>query len=209
MQPDLSAVVLAGGRGERLGMDKADAVLGGQSLLERSLALLATLTDDPVVVLRRGQVLQAGPPAARVVRDLAPYEGALAGLAAGLAACRHDWAIVVACDMPFLNARLLAHMASLREGFDAVVPRLSVGLEPLHALYHRRALASIERALQEGRRRLVSFYEALRVRYLEEDDLRRLDPDLRSLFNVNTPPDLALAEEWLAACSADLTCADG
>ena len=150
MQPDLSAVVLAGGRGERLGMDKADAVLGGQSLLERSLALLAPLTDDPVVVLRRGQVLQAGPPAARVVRDLAPYEGALAGLAAGLAACRHDWAIVVACDMPFLNARLLAHMASLREGFDAVVPRLSVGLEPLHALYHRRALASIERALQEA-----------------------------------------------------------
>ncbi|NLD71878.1 MAG: molybdenum cofactor guanylyltransferase [Chloroflexi bacterium] len=199
MQPEISAVVLAGGRGERLGMDKADVVLGGKTLLLRSLSLLAPLTDDPVVVLRPGQSLHGGPPPARVVRDLAPYAGVLAGMAAGLQACRHDWAIVVACDMPFLNADLLAHMISLRDEHDIVVPRLTVGLEPLHALYHRRTLPAIRRAMDAGRRRLVSFYEGLDVRYVDEPTLLRLDPELRSLFNVNTPPDLALAEEWLAA----------
>lgn len=193
MQGDLSAVILAGGRGERLGADKADILLGGRTLLARTVDALRPLTDDLVVVLRAGQRLAHTPPGVRRAEDLAPYEGVLAGVAAGLQACRSEWALVVACDMPFLSQRLIHYLCELRDGNDVVVPRLPAGLEPLHALYHRNCLPAMLASLQAGKRRLVSFYAGLRVRYVEEPALRRVDPELRSLFNINTPDDLALA----------------
>ncbi len=198
MEPDLSAVIMAGGRGERLGADKADILLGDRTLLSRTVDLLRPLTDDLVVVLRSDQLLAQVPLGVRLVRDMAPYEGVLAGIAAGLHSSRHEWALVVACDMPFLSASLVGYLASLRSGYDVVVPRLKAGLEPLHALYRRACLPGVLTALRAGQRRLVSFYDQLRVREVDETSLRPHDPDLRSVFNVNTREDLALAARLLA-----------
>lgn len=194
--PETSVVVLAGGRGERLGRDKADVALGGKTLLERSLCLLRPLSDDLVVALRAGQGASA--PGARVVYDRAPHAGVLAGLAAGLGAVRHPYAFVVACDMPFLEPRLIGHLRSLAEGYDAVVPRREVGLEPLHAVYARHCVSAVLRALESGRRRVISFYEELRVRYVPEAELGQYDPEQRAFFNINTPEDLERARRWLA-----------
>ncbi len=191
----VSAVILAGGRGERLGRDKATLELGGQTLLQRQIALLSHLSDDLIVVQRSDQNLSVE--RARLVTDLRPFTGVLAGFAAGLVGAMHPWAIVVACDMPFLNLNLLRYLLSLRTGYDLVVPRLDVGLEPLHALYHRRCLSSIRRALEEGQRRVVSFYDALRVRYVQSTEIAPLDPQGCSFFNINTPDDLVHAEQWL------------
>ena len=191
----VSAVILAGGRGERLGQDKATLDLGGVTLLQRVLDTLAPLSDDLIVVLRHDQAFSV--PAARIVRDLEPYRGVLAGMAAGLAAARHVWSLVVACDMPFINPRLVRYMYRQRSGYDIVVPRPSVGLEPLHALYHRRCLGPVHGALAGGGRRVISFYESLRVRYIEEPEIEALDPLQLSFFNVNTAEDLDLARGWL------------
>ena len=191
----VSTAILAGGRGERLGRDKATLELGGRPLVQRLVALLLELSTDVIVVLRSDQQLQVKE--ARIVTDVEPYAGALAGIAAGLAASRQEWCIVVACDMPFINLALLRYMISLTPNHDIVVPRLDVGLEPLHALYHKRCLPALYRALREGQRRLVSFYSSLHVRYVAPDELRILDPTGRSFFNINTPEELAQAERWL------------
>jgi molybdopterin-guanine dinucleotide biosynthesis protein A len=192
----VSAVILAGGRSERLGRDKATLVLGGQLLTQRVAALVGELSDETILVLRPDQPSPL--PRVRTATDLVPYAGVLAGIAAGLAAAREEWALLVACDMPFLNLALLRHLLSLRGGQDIVVPLLGVGAEPLHALYHRRCLPAILQALREQRRRVISFYEALRVRYVQEDEVRRFDPALRSFFNINTPEDHQQAAAWLA-----------
>ena len=196
----ISAVILAGGKGERLGQEKATLRLGGRTLLERVAGLVALLSDDLVVVKRADQELtfERG----RVVNDLPLYTGALAGLAAGLGAARHPWSLVVACDMPFLSLPLLRYMLSLTPGQDIVVPRLAAGLEPLHALYHRRCLGPLRLALEQGQRRLVSFYPSLRVRQVTLDEIIPWDPHLRSFYNINTPEDLAQAEIWLRAEAA-------
>ena len=191
-----SAVILAGGRGERLRHDKAMLELGGVPLLERQRSLLTQLSDDLIVVQRADQHLVAGN--VRLVPDLSPYTGVLAGLAAGLSAARHPWAIVVACDMPFLSLSLLRHMLALREGYDIVVPRLEVGFEPLHALYGHRCLPPLLQALAAGQKRVVSFYGSLRVRYVLPEEIAPYDPLLRSFYNINTPEDLAQARQWIA-----------
>ncbi len=193
----ISAVILAGGKGERLGQEKTTLRLGGRTLLERVADVVAALSDDLIVVRRADQALTFL--RGRVVNDLPPYSGALAGLAAGLAAARHPWSLVVACDMPFISLPLVRYMLSLIPGQDVIVPRLAAGLEPLHALYHRRCLGPLRQALEEGQRRLVSFYPALRVREVTVDEILPWDPNLRSFYNINTSEDLAQAEVWLRA----------
>jgi molybdopterin-guanine dinucleotide biosynthesis protein A len=203
MQSQTSAIILAGGRGERLaGQDKAVLLLDGETLLERAYRRVAALADDVVIVLRPDQEL--APPLvaalsrAVIVHDLPGYTGVLAGMAAGLEAAQHEWSLLVACDMPFVQASLVRYMWSLREGSDVVVPRLEVGLEPLHALYHRRCLSALHDALAQKRRRVISFYEPLQVRYVDEGEIARFDPRRLSFFNINTPEDLVCAQELLA-----------
>lgn len=191
-----SAVVLAGGRGKRLGGDKATVEIApGLTLLRRSLSLVEPLSTDIIVVRRPDQHLEA--PGARIVTDRPPFEGPLAGILAGLEAAREEWVLVVACDMPFLSIPLLRYLMTLRPGYDVVVPSLEVGMEPLHALYHRRAVPAIRAALEQGERRLISFYRALRVRAVTADELAPFDREGRTFFNINTPEDLQQARAWL------------
>ena len=197
----ISAVVLAGGRGRRLGRDKATVELGSQTLLQRVIESVSQLSDDIIAVLRPGQHLQVD--GARLATDAEPFAGLLAGMAAGITSARYYWCLVVASDMPFLNTDLIWHMMSLRPGYDVVVPRVEAGVEPLHALYHKRCLPALWRALRAGERRVVSFYRPLKVRYLESVEIARFDPTGRSFFNINAPEDLAQAQEWVRQACAD------
>jgi len=199
----ISAVILAGGRGRRLGGDKAAVKLGGETLLERVVRLVSQLSDDVIAVARAGQRLQAALPSdsVRLLSDAEPHSGVLAGVATGLAAAHHDWCLVVACDMPFISLDLIGYMISLRRGYDAVVPRLEAGLEPLLSLYHKRCLPALWDALRAGERRVVSFFGPLRVRYVEAAEIGRFDPTGRSFYNINAPQELCQAREWLRGTS--------
>jgi len=195
----VSVAVLAGGPGRRIGGDKAEILLAGERLVDRAVRRLGWLSDDLWVVLREDQRLEVV--GARLTRDVLPEAGALAGMAAALQAVRHEWAFICACDMPFVQRPLVERLlAEIRaDACDLVAPRLAVGLEPLHAFYHRRCLPAILSALAQGRRRVNSFYEAVRPCYLEEEAVLAYDPARRSFFNINTPEDLALAREWAEA----------
>ncbi|MHB1318391.1 MAG: NTP transferase domain-containing protein [Anaerolineae bacterium] len=198
-----SVVILAGGLGMRLGgQDKATVLLEGETLLSRVKVRLATLTDDVVIVLRADQRLDSSLAEAvegtTVTRDLQGYTGVLAGMTAGLESARHEWSLIVACDMPFVHPALIGYMWSLHEGWDVVVPRLAVGLEPLHAFYHKRCLVALHSALADGRRRVTGFYDLLRVRYVDESDIGRYDPERLSFLNINTNEDLARARGVLS-----------
>ena len=121
----------------------------------------------------------------------------MGGLATGLATCA-SWAICVACDLPLLNPALFAYFYTLAvatnptgdEPWDAIVPLVNEYPEPLHALYHRRCLPAIITSLAKGERRATAFLPAVRVRYVNEAELRQVDPELLSFFNANTP------DEW-------------
>ncbi|HLI28176.1 MAG TPA: molybdenum cofactor guanylyltransferase [Chloroflexota bacterium] len=188
----VTPVVLAGGQGTRLGgVNKALLEIGGQRVIDRLLAALRPL-GTPIVIVSNDDSLR-GLPDTVVVRDVEPRAGALMGLYSGLRVVRTPLATATACDMPFVSTALLRVLLALAEGVDAVVPVIGEQPEPLHAVYRPSCLPAIEAALAAGRKRLLAFFEAVRVRYVPEAELRRWDPELRSFLNVNWPDDLARA----------------
>ncbi len=191
----VSGIVLAGGMSRRLGRNKAVEPLGGVPLIERVLSRLSQITSETVVVVaddRRASELPL-PEWARVALDIYPDCGSLGGIFTGLTAAEAEWGIVVACDMPFLNVRLLRQMLGESDGFDAVVPVVDGHPEPTHAVYSKECLPFIERRLRDRDLKIARFFDEVRVNYYPQADVQRADPELRSFFNVNTQEDLDLA----------------
>jgi molybdopterin-guanine dinucleotide biosynthesis protein A len=190
-----SGVVLAGGKGSRLGgVNKALLEVGGRTNIERVLTTLGALCDDLVIVANDPALGEIA--GARVVFDEQPHAGVLPALAQGLRTAERELAIVVACDMPFLSRELLGEQLRRCERADVVIPMVDGRPEPMHAVYRARpCLTAIREALRTGERRMISFLDRVRVTRLEEDELRAFDPELRSFFNTNTPEDFLRARE--------------
>lgn len=192
----LTAAVLAGGRSVRMGVDKTLLDLDGEPLVTRVARAVDGVCDQTIVVTNRPDALAdaALPASVSVVADEVAYQGPLGGLATAMAHADNEWVLAVAADMPHLEPQIIRALWAVREGFDVVVPVGEKGPEPLLALYRVDACLPVAReVLATGRRRLVAIFPAVRVAEVPVEALRAVDPDLRSLVNVNTPADLAEA----------------
>jgi len=190
LRSPVSAIIQAGGQSRRMGRDKALIDYQGRPIIAHVIETLRSLSDDIVVVSNRSDLYSSF--RARVVSDYDPPCGPLGGIAAGLQAVRQPLAVVVACDMPFLNVNLLRWLIDLADGYDAVVPQSGAEYEPLHAVYRRECHGPIVQRIARGERRVISFFADVRLRSVPEPDWRMLDPAGRSLVNLNTPDDLNL-----------------
>jgi molybdopterin-guanine dinucleotide biosynthesis protein A len=129
-----------------------------------------------------------------IIPDIHPGRGAIGGIHAALRHAAHPLVLCVACDMPHIGPGVIELLLSAaRPGDDALVPRIGGWAEPLLAIYGRAASAGFERAISAGRLRVMDALEGLRVRFIEESELRVADAGLRSFVNVNTPGELAAA----------------
>jgi molybdopterin-guanine dinucleotide biosynthesis protein A len=215
---DLTGLILAGGKSRRMGgRNKAFLELDGRPLIEIVIERMQSVCGEVVIVAGDpGPYAGLGVP---VIEDRFRGVGVLGGMHAGLEAASHELALVVGCDMPFLNPGLLRAFAAWATGFDVVVLRHEPALplfpplhrgdapqgqgglfvEPLHAAYRRTCLPAIEAAIDGGERRIISFFPHVDVRYVTQAEVASYDPDLCSFHNVNTPEEWArVKKEWQA-----------
>jgi len=183
-----------------MGTDKRRLRLWGErspTLLEYMVTRAARFSDDIIVALNDPEAwsgLQA-----RLVRDEVERSGPLAGLAAGLAVCRHEYALALACDLPLVQDALIDALLAYPRPYDALAPirpdegarapRNPQAAEPLLAIYRRTCLAAIRDCLQRGARALVEPLEMVDARYLAPEVWRQYDPHGVSFINVNNPED--------------------
>jgi molybdopterin-guanine dinucleotide biosynthesis protein A len=202
----VSGVIMAGGASQRLGKNKALERIGGRTLIERVIDSLVPLTTEVLVVVARAEQAAALrlPRSVRVVSDRYPGKGSLGGIFTGLDASAEAWSLVVACDMPFLNGELLRHLMGESSNVDAVVPLLGGQIEPLHALYSKACLAPMERMVCAGDLKIAPLFDAVRVRYVDEGAIDRIDPRHLSFFNINTQADLQEAVRLLREVGSSL-----
>jgi len=193
-----SGIILAGGKGRRLGgRDKALQFIGHQPLIERVISRLSFL--DAIIIVT-GSTVQALPgiehtPQVKVVGDDYPGRGPLGGIYSGLRASGSVRSLVVACDMPFLNQRLLKYLIGVAEGFDVAVLRIGDNLEPLHAVYAKSCIEPIKRLIEGECFNIRRLFDMVRVRYVTTEEVDRFDPEHLSFFNINTQEDLELARK--------------
>lgn len=192
----LSVVIQAGGESRRMGQDKGLLPFLGQPLIQRVIERLADLADEMLITTNRQAEYQfLGLP---MVSDLLPGRGALGGMYTALSAARRPFVAVVACDMPFVSARLLASLFDrLTSGeADLAMPHSGQGFEPFHAVYRRQTcLPAIEAALQADRWRVDAWFAAVKLEVLQAEDVRRYDSQMLCFRNINTPDELRQAEE--------------
>ena len=194
---DISCIVLAGGKGLRLGRNKVLESVGNRSLLNRVISSISSFKSDIIIVTASGQSFSqfTGYPELKIVTDIYPGKGALGGIYTGLVTSNSFYNLIISCDMPFLNQALLHYMIQVSAGFDAVVPRLGNMVEPLHAVYSKGCLAPVERLLKQGNLKVSDILPLVRARYVEAEEIDMFDPKHLSIFNVNTEADLRKARE--------------
>lgn len=180
----MEAFILAGGASRRMGTDKSQLLIERQTFAERIAETLLQVVDT--VSLVGGLASNF-----RRVADVYPQWGALGGVHAALAECKAEWAIVVACDLPFVSAELFTFLAGKRLDHDAVVPVQQDGRpQPLAALY--RVDPCLQRAtelIEAGRRRPLDLLEAVNTCWVQFDELTNLAQSERFFVNINTPSD--------------------
>jgi len=194
-----SGVILAGGEARRYGgAAKGLERVGGRRIIDRVAQVLAVAADDLLLVANDPDAA-AWLPGVPVAADLRPGNGSLGGIHAALTRAARP-ILVVAWDMPFVPAALLRALRALGRGADVAVPESTStrGVEPLCAYYDPACLGAIDRHLDAGDRRVVGFFDEVRVARLPDDQVRRFGDPALMFLNVNTPDELVLAERHAA-----------
>jgi molybdenum cofactor guanylyltransferase len=190
--PRVSGVILAGGKSRRMGgSPKALLPFGGRPLIEHIAETLRSVLSDCLVVTNAPELYTSlGLP---MVGDAFPEGGALGGIYSGLRAAPGDAALCVACDMPFLSAPLVAHLAGRAAEADVVIPEAAGELQPLHAVYGKTCLPAMERRLLAGQLKIAGFFGDVRVLRVPAGAIERFADPTVAFMNLNTPEDLARA----------------
>jgi len=174
--------VLAGGRSTRMGRDKALLTAHGSTLLERVAAEVLAAAGNVTVIAPTERYAGLG---ITVVPDLDAGQGPLGGILTALSNTRADWNLIVAVDMPRLNAPFFSQLFDAAETSkaDCLIPLNAEGrIEPLCGIYSRNCLGTVQKAMEAGIRKVTSAFEGLRVAHWQPQDV--------DLFrNLNTPQD--------------------
>jgi len=194
---DCTGVILAGGRASRYGgLPKGLERVGSRRIIDRVAGTLRHVVDDLLLIANAPEA-DAWLPGVRRRPDVIADAGSLGGIHAALSHAQSG-VLVVAWDMPFVPVELLRRLRAMAATFDAVVPESESkrGVEPLCAYYAAACLAPIEQRLQRGDRRVVSFFDDVRVARVPYEQVQRYgDPNIM-FMNVNSPDELALANSY-------------
>jgi molybdenum cofactor guanylyltransferase len=195
-----SAIILAGGRSRRMGQPKAILKFGTSTILQRILDELQNGFDDIAVIAAPAasesfpiERLLRPTSGFRLLRDEAPFQGAANALVLGLNSARHETIFATSCDLPLLSIEVARALCRMLRDHDAVIPIIAGDPQPICAVYRRGIAAFFADQLAAGERRLTSIVAGLKAYRPEEVEMRRIDPDLKSFLNVNTPADYARA----------------
>jgi molybdopterin-guanine dinucleotide biosynthesis protein A len=186
--------LLAGGKSSRMGtnVDKAFLEFGGQTLLDRGLQVLSSVCDHVAIVGDPAKFVNCeSEKCESIVADIFPGCGPLAGIHAALVHSSTVLNLMLAVDMPFVSAELLAFLFAAAEHTEAVItlPRTRQGLQPLCAVYRRDFCGAAEHALRAGKYKIDAAFSGMSVRLIEQGELAAAGFSEESFFNVNTPQD--------------------
>jgi molybdopterin-guanine dinucleotide biosynthesis protein A len=178
-------------------MNKAFVSIGERRIIDRLLEVFSDLFDDIILVTNQPeQFLQLD---LTIVTDIFDLRSSLTGIHTGLFYANNPYAFFSACDTPFLKKELVEILIEqIEQKIDIIMPVTTAGFEPLCAIYSKRCLKPAEDHIKAKKLKIQWALRSHRTKHIPEKELRQVDPELRSFFNINTPEDLIRAEEMVA-----------
>ncbi|MGD0153387.1 MAG: molybdenum cofactor guanylyltransferase [Thermacetogeniaceae bacterium] len=185
---EAAAIILAGGKSSRFEGNKALVEISSQRLIDRVMHKLRA--SFPLLILVTNTPEDYRGLDADITGDLIPGQGPLSGIHAGLIASPYSLNYVTGCDMPFISGELGTYLIQRADpGDDAVVPFVNGYAEPLSAVYRKTCVPYIENALLAGRPKVTAFYNQVRIKYVQEEEIIAFGGE-DCFFNINTREDL-------------------
>ncbi|MDH3975689.1 MAG: molybdenum cofactor guanylyltransferase [Deltaproteobacteria bacterium] len=198
MFDNVTGIVLAGGESRRMGQPKAAIDVEGTPLLKKSVQLFKELFPRVIAISKKtGSFGNVG---CEESGDLFPGMGPMVGILTAFKITASDYLFVAACDMPFLNRKVIELIVEEGQGYDVALPKIGGKGDPLHALYSKNCYHKMLSFMEKGGRSLNRFINALHresVRYIGEEEIKKVDPHALSLFNMNTPEELEKAKQLI------------
>ncbi|MBC8385043.1 MAG: molybdenum cofactor guanylyltransferase [Candidatus Cloacimonetes bacterium] len=195
MRDKISGIILAGGNNRRIKLDKAFLrfpINGNDTitLIEITLNKFRKLFQEIIIVSNSPEKFRHLK--IKTVPDIIQNKGSLGGIFTGLSEASNERCFITACDMPFLNPKLIKYMLDLESDYDVLIPKTKSGYEPMHAVYSKNCLPVIFDHLESDRLKILNFFQKVEVQELSENDLTKIDDNiLHSFFNINTKDEYA------------------
>jgi molybdopterin-guanine dinucleotide biosynthesis protein A len=188
MLSPITVAILAGGQSRRMGTDKSFVLLNDKPLIQHVIDRARQL-DYPLMLIANDveRYRQFDLP---VYPDVISGAGSLGGLYTALTHSQTDYTLCLACDMPQINPALLRYLIGLCADYDVIVPLVDNVTQALHAVYHKRCLPVMQKAIEQNNLRIRNVLSRLQVRFVYETEVKQFDPCLTSFANINTPDDL-------------------
>ncbi len=196
-----SALILAGGKGSRLGyQEKALIDINGKPLISYVVERLENVVDNIIISVRdraQGELLKPHVRGCKFAYDAYKNIGPISGILSGLSACEDEYCFAAACDMPFINEKVVKLLFRKCELYDAAIPRWNDGsLEPLHAVYRCKPMVKeTKKAIKAGETIILSPISGLNANFIGIDEIKKSDPGLRTFININTYEDMLKLSE--------------
>jgi len=203
-----SCIILCGGRGTRMGRDKGSLILDDKPLIMHLIHNLNDFFDEILIILRNEEQIEFykkiiakkdhSHPKLKFLKDEIPEKGPLVGIMTGLSRIKSDYALVLPCDSPFITKSFLDNIYQCYEigklnqnsgyKYDSIIPQWDDGnIEPLHAIYNKKAVPEIEKLIKTGYNDVKSLSKYLKIKYVNVKDL---DNSKASFKNINRPEDI-------------------
>jgi len=198
MIKNCSAYILAGGKSERMGRNKAFLDINGVTFLELVNKSLKNIFEHVYIVTKKDGISGYN----NIIFDSLTQYSPLSGIYTALMHTDKDTVFIKACDNPIISEPMIMEMFGYALKYDIVVPKTFDGFHPLFAFYSKKTLPLIQEMVMQNNFKIISLYEKVNVKFYEEKDIKKFDPELITLKNINTPDEYQKFKSIIEGVSA-------
>lgn len=198
----LGIIILAGGKSSRMKSNKIFLKFLGEPLIKRVVNEASKASKNIIVTIGKNDIKKAYtsilPKWVKVIPDKVDGKASLYGTLAGLEAIKTDYVLILAADIPFVNADIIKRLFTEVNGFDMAIPIWPNGnVEPLYAIYNVQAtINSFRESFKKGEVRIKDAINKFnKINYVPVEKFKKIDANLNCFININTPEDLRRATE--------------